>query len=159
MRIHKGKPKFSYKDTWHMGGVLSPLICEGLKKYKEVAKVKAEGISGSFIEDMVDSGLVKRNEDYTFSKEDWDVLDSKWWYVVDKMIYAFDLKSEPNIMEYNFSHIFEESEEQGSIGISGSFKCTNEDESERYTNDMKAWNERCDKGRDYFAKYYNSLWW
>ena len=159
MRIHKGKPKFSYKDTWSMDSVLSPLICEGLKKYKEVAQVKAQSISGVFIEDMVDSGIVTRNEDYTFSKEHWQVLDDLWWQTVDEMIYAFDLKSEPDIMEYNFSYVFEESEEQDSLVVSGTFKCTNEAESESYTNDIKAWNERCDKGRNYFAKYYNGLWW
>lgn len=159
MRIHKGKPKFSYKDTWGMDSVLSPIICEGLKKYKEVAKGRTQSISGNFISDMLDMEVVIRNDQHGFSDEHWQVLDDLWWDIIDEMIYAFDLKSEPNIMEYNFSHIFEESGEQGSLGLSGKFKCTNEDESERYINDMKAWNGRCDKGRDYFAKYYNSLWW
>jgi hypothetical protein len=156
MRIHKGKPKFSYKDTWHMDGVLSPLIYEGLKKYKEIAQVKAQSISGSFIEDMIDSGLIVRKADHSINKIYWEVLDKKWWETIDEMIYAFDLKSEPDIMEYNFSHVFEESDD---TGLRGNFKCTNVGEIERYTNDMKAWNERCDKGREYFAKYYNSLWW
>jgi len=37
--------------------------------------------------------------------------------------------------------------------------CTNDEEKERYSSDTGAYKVRCDKGRELFSKYYNTLWW
>ena len=38
MRIHKGKPVFSYKDTYSLDSVLSPVILAGLVKFRDTLK-------------------------------------------------------------------------------------------------------------------------
>jgi hypothetical protein len=43
MRMKGKKPIFSYKDTWSLDMVLSPIIAEGLKKFLEVKRGAKSG--------------------------------------------------------------------------------------------------------------------
>ena len=160
MKFHKGKTVFNFKDTFSMNDTLAKVISAGLLKYKEVINSKDghKGVPASIITELIDKGLVEYQKDYTLSDEDFEICSKHFDYVLEEMIYAF-ADNEPDIMSYDFKHTFVEDSVQDSIGVSGSFECSGEDEKQRYTEDFKKHNERCEEGRILFAKHFDSLWW
>lgn len=137
MRMKGKKVIFSYKDTWDMNSVISPVIYEGIKKFKEVnAKVDFGSYPGQ-LENM----------------EEWEAI-------LDKMLYAFAGKA-PDISAYGFS--FTPGPEHGKETDKDcrvwNMKIVNKPEHDRYDEDLKIHHEKVQVGLDLFAKYFQDLWW
>ena len=108
MRKRGKKIFFNYDDTWDMSHTLSPIIANGLIKFKEVVLVGEDGnghpfagIPGSIIGagDMPDiKGLGIDKEDDEEYSANWE----EWKRRVDCMIYAFSAKEPevPQIFEF-----------------------------------------------------------
>ena len=161
MQIKKGKVLFGFKDTFSVNNTLSKVILAGLLKYKEVINAKwgRKGIPASISQELIEQGKITYQKDFQLSDEDCDKCSDYFDHVLDEMIYAFE-DNEPDIMLYDFKHTFvEDSVQHYPESTSGTYECSNEHESERYTSDMKAHNERCLEGRLLFAKFFDSLWW
>lgn len=161
MRISKGKVVFGHKDTWDMETQLAKVIVAGVTKFKEVINSKdgTKGVPASISNKMESEGNVSRDINFCMSDEDFKKCEDYFDHVLSEIIYAFTEDNEPSIMDYDFSYesISGTPLDNGLVPLD--LKCTNEAESERYGNDMKAYRERCDKGRELFAKYFNTLWW
>ena len=153
MYIKHGKPVFTYKDTFSLDETLSPIICEALKKFKKTllerdAEGKCLGVPIDFYpEDKVE-----------YSREDSEKAFTAWVDTLDKMIYAFD-DNEPDIAEYDFEFITNNSEPDEKGLVTMNIHASNEDEYSRYKEDQKAHQEYVEEGLDLFAKFYQNLWW
>jgi len=161
MQIKKGKVLFGFKDTFSVNNTLSKVILAGLLKYKEVINAKwgRKGIPASISQELIEQGKITYQKDFQLSGEDWDKCESYFDYILDEMLYAFS-DNEPDIMLYDFKHTFvKDSVQSCPASISGTYECSNEAESKRYTDDMEAHNKRCLEGRLYFAKFFDTLWW
>lgn len=143
MRIHKGKPVFSYKDTYSLDGVLSKIILAGLVKFKEtITNSQFSGVPSSFIKGPAIT--------------DADVAE--WHSVIDKMIYAFDKTNMPDIRDFKFKIEMERKETKTNGSTQIFLKCDNEEERGRYYDALEEHNKKCEEGRVLFAKYYENLW-
>ena len=140
MRIHKGKPVFSYKDTYSLDGVLSPIILAGIVKFLDT--LKERDVNGKVY------GVPVIDDNYEDAPQ-----SEKWFEILDKMIFAFDDKNEPDISVYNigFKWPLDLSECLDSV--------SNQDGYDQYRKDMENWNEKKQEGLNLFAEHYNSLWW
>lgn len=143
MRIHKGKPVFSYKDTYSLDDVLSKIILAGLVKFKEtIVNSQFSGVPSSFVK-----GSAITEEDV-----------AEWHSVIDKMIYAFDKTNVPDIRDFKFKIEMERKETKTNGSTQIFLKCDNEEERERYYDALEEHNKKCEEGRLLFAKYYENLW-
>ncbi len=152
MRMRGKKPLFSYKDTWSLEMTLSPIICEGLKKFLEVisSEDNCAGCPNTiFIENNLDPE----------SKEDFDKALEIWYDELQKMIFAFDPNNEPKIEDYDFDYLHRNRKESEDGTVRYSLESTNKDEEERYNNALKEYAQKCEEGRMSFCKFYDSLWW
>ena len=140
MRIHKGKPFFSYKDTYSLDDVLSTIILAGLVKFRDT--LKERDINGkAYCVPIFDDNY----EDVPQS--------DKWFEILDKIIFAFDDKNEPEVSSYKIGFKLLSDKSEGFCSIS------NQDGYDRYRKDVEDWNKKKQEGLDLFAKHYNSLWW
>lgn len=80
----------------------------------------------------------------------------RWLYILDEMIYAFDIKQEPDIENYDFKYNLPKL--GGKEGNTHPPAVTNEKEKQRYERDVKDWEERIQEGYRLFGKYYTALW-
>jgi len=131
------------KDTWNLDSKLNGIIHSALVKFKEVVQREdnCAGMPGDFV--------IKPKTDVNFK-----VALANWYETLDKMIYAFDSKSEPDIMKYNFSFCSD------SYPILGAFSnINNRDEYDRYIRSCEKYEAERQEGLDLFSKYYNNLWW
>jgi hypothetical protein len=156
MRMKGKKPIFSYKDTWSLDSVLSPIIAEGLKKFLEVSndpeKGQWFGVPGIFETE----GLNLEND------EDHLIAFQAWQDCIEEMIYAFENK-EPNMNDYDFSYVkgSHHGEKSGPDDrwTRHHMVPDNKDEYDRYRNDETIHLRKVQKGYDLFGKYYSALWW
>ena len=74
-----------------------------------------------------------------------------WEGAIDHMIYAFDVRNEPDIKGYNFTHSLKQ--------IQGGFECSDTSERDRYLADILEHNKIKQQGYNLFAKYLTDLWW
>ena len=131
-------------------------------KFKETVNKdngKRKGVPAEISIYMSDQGLISQEDYRGLSDEDYLKCEEYYDSVLDKIIYAFDESNEPNADDYDFSYncITGEPREDGMIPFE--LDCTNNEEKERYSTDMKMYRERCAEGRELFSKYYNTLWW
>lgn len=167
MRLKGKKPIFNYKDTWSMDKTLSPIIAEGLKKYKEVVETSEfGGVPGTLVCEMFP------DTPFNHTDEQIEMASERWYEVLDLMIYAFEDK-EPNLEDYNFEfhQVWASRREQESEGVeegrekaieeNPTFTIENDNEVEynRYREDEKAHNLKVDEGLQLFGKFYKNLWW
>jgi hypothetical protein len=154
MRMKGKKPIFSYKDTWSLDSVLSPIISAGLKKFIEVSndpeKGQWFGVPGIFETE----GLNLEND------EDHLIAFQAWQECIEEMIYAFDNK-DPDINDYDFSYVDGpgHGEPTGNNTFRWNIVSDNIDESQRYREDSRNHEKRVQRGYDLFGKYYSALWW
>ncbi len=153
MRMKGKKPIFNYRDTWNLDMTLSPIICEGLKRFKEVVN-SDNTVAGwpSKIYDNYDFG-------YSIDEDDEELAKKTWNRILDEMIYAFDADNDPNISDYDINFIYSEKEvnEQGYSQIS--IEVGNQAEYDRLQKDELDRDERKKKGLSLFATYFDCLWW
>lgn len=145
MRMKGKKPIFTKRDTWSLDMVLSPIICEGLKAFKEnLIESSVGGVPNDIVEEC---------------EGDVDIGYERWLDILDEMIYAFDIDNELNICDYHFTFDFERTMDMDS-GLVKGVSCTpdNPEEMERYKQDCTEHARMCKLGREAFANYYESLW-
>ena len=150
MRMKGKKTYFSYKDTWSLDSVLSPIIASGLKRFKEViTDPKNEdkvGFPGSLY-NIVEEGTTE------------DEMFALWLATLDTMIYAFGAK-EPEIPKGMFDHITLGTETiYGTTYTSTELKVKDEVGLARYKQEEAEHWDKVKEGHALFATYYTSLWW
>lgn len=142
MYMKYGKVIFGYKDTFGLNYTLRPIIQAGLVKFKENLEIRYE--KGACF------GIPFLTEN-----EDIDESTLKWFAMLDKMIYAFDDKAEPDSSKYNFDLTWGEPNERGGRTVS----IRNQAEADRYHKDCKEHEDRVKEGLRLFAEYFDQLWW
>lgn len=140
MRMHKGKPVFSYKDTYSLDGVLSTIILAGLVKFRDT--LKERDLNGKAY------GVPIFDDNYEGEPQ-----SDKWFEILDKTIFAFDDKNEPDVSSYKIVFKLLTDKSEGFCSVS------NQEGYDKYYKDMEDWNKKKQEGLDLFAKHYNSLWW
>ena len=150
MRMKGKKTYFSYKDTWSLDSVLSPIIASGLKRFKEVITDPRQehrvGYPGSLY-DVAEEGTTEEE------------MFALWLTILDTMIYAFDAK-EPEIPNGMFDHITLGTETiDGMTYTSTELKVKDEVALARYTKEEEDHWAKVKEGHALFATYYTSLWW
>lgn len=139
MRKLKGKWLASYKDTYSLDSVLSPIILSGLVKFRDVLAEREK--NGSVY------GVPIFDDNYGDEPQ-----SEKWFEILDKIIFAFDDKNEPDISEYDIGFNWDK--------VNGiDFGIMNKDNLEKYREDKLKYEKDKQEGLDLFAKYYNNLWW
>lgn len=145
---NKGEWQFGYKDTYGLDSTLNPIIAAGVRKFKEV--------------------LVTRNKDgkcfgvpssvcYSDNVTDTDIQN--WFDILDKIIYTFEDK-EPDISAYNYNIKMINGDVDPVTGNTQVFfECDNDQEYNRYTNDLEIHVKKVQDGLNLFAKHYKDLWW
>lgn len=161
MRKRGKKILFNYKDTWDMSDTLSPIIANGLIKFKEVvldvnngeghtlagipSSVRSEGSSSDI------KALITEDEKLNIYWEEWKRR-------VDCMIYAFS-QDEPEIPDL-FEYTREEAEEGDNTSSRRfSIKIKDQEAYDRYKEEERLHSEKVQEGLDYFAKHFQDLWW
>lgn len=140
MRIHKGRPVFSYKDTYSLNSVLSPIILSGLVKFRDT--LKERDINGKVY------GVPIFDDNYNDEPQ-----PDKWFEILDKIIFAFDDKNEPEVSSYKIGFKLSSDKSEGFCLVS------NQEGYDKYRKDMEDWDKKKQEGLDLFAKHYNNLWW
>ncbi len=155
MRFKGKKPIFNIADTFSLDDTLSPILYEGLKKFKEVLEEKdrEDGCFGVPTRVYEKEGIDVHSED----KEDSDKAVKAWFDILDQMIYAFDPKSEPDSSQYDFDIECKEIEDDQER-VRYTMEVSNEESYEKYHQDLKEHDEKCKVGRELFAEFLNGLW-
>lgn len=150
---------FGYKDTFSLDYTLSPIILAALKKFKEVITdpkhADFAGVPGCIIADMYS----KDGEYPETTDEEIEAAVKVWHEMIDKMIYAFDLKNEPKISDYNFKLNMNKVEEFEDGSSRVEIHTVNEEEYARYRADEEQYQKAAQEGRELFGKYLANLWW
>lgn len=147
----------SKKDCWSMDSTLAPIIAAGLKKFKEeITEGKhTKGLPSLIIHDFKDELDIKytKEDNYSLSDEDFSKLAKKYLEVLDEMIFAFD-SEEP---EMDFEAIYGTGDTL--TILENRFVEKDEAAYKLYDTTRTKYYERCEKGRLFFAKYFDTLWW
>lgn len=142
MRMRGKKPIFNYKDTWSMDNTLQPIILEGLKKFKSV------------LEDRCSNNLSGCGYPVSLNSTE------EWFEILDKMIYAFDDKAEPDLDDYGINYEFSPRKKGEDGRVRSSMKRLHTEEQDKAYRDARdEWNRKVKEGRQLFAKYFDNLWW
>jgi len=152
MRLKGKKAIFNTKDTWDLDSTLSPIICAGLKKFKEVISDKKQNSSvGVPCNLLIDSGLDPQND------EDVDKGFELWLETLDKMIYSFE-DIEPDLDDYSVSFVYDKED----IDSGFSWKNLRPSDEVAYADFRGAEDKHAAKvqeGLELFARYFKNLWW
>jgi hypothetical protein len=153
--------KIDYWDTWSMDNTLAPIILPMLRRLRETKH-------GSHMVDLVDvpehlrtTGTQEYDEQFVFDfykedksyDDDYPNIHSRWEWVLDEMIWAFEQKADDDAEAQFFDHS----------------EC--DDEKKPWDNDgnyvsklkvdwdgLKAWQKRKENGFRLFGLYYENLW-
>lgn len=149
MHRSKGKWVVSNKDTWWTGNLLSPVILAYLTKFRQVAE-NAMGVPMMYVEKQAQiQGVDAYSDDV-----DLEAATKLRLADIEELMYIFNEDNQPNIDNYDFTAKFVPFEEGG---LRGNIQISNEAESDRYTQDMKAWDERQKAGFKLFGEIYKNL--
>jgi|26BtaG_2_1085354.scaffolds.fasta_scaffold18337_2 hypothetical protein len=134
MRMRGKLPIFSYRDTFSLDATLAPIICAGLKKFKDtISSTDWGGYPNGF----------KTEED--------------WHEVLDKMIWSFE-----NV-DFEIGLPPEYWEEFDGLDplevITRERTPTQKVLWGEYMDNCEAHQEKLQEGFDLFAKHFRSLWW
>lgn len=138
MRFKGKKPIASYKDTWDLDMVLSPIIGAGLVKFRDVT-TNPECVAG------FPSCITEGN--YEHSEEEEQIYLAKWHAILDDMVYAFTAK-EPEMPDSCLDW-----------GKKGILEVLDKEAYTIFKEEDKLHWERVTKGHEYFGKYFRNLWW
>lgn len=143
---------FGVRDTWSLDRTLSPIILSALLKFKECS-AKRKGVPIMLLCELFPEVL------HEYTDEQMKQGEAAWIEILDKIIYAFNLKNEPRLQDYDFKFNtdFGEKEEDGYRKMT--LTHTNDDEYQRYRQDEVLHEEKVKEGHTLFGKYYQCLWW
>lgn len=156
MYMNRKGVQFSYNDTFSLDSTLNPIILSALKKFKEVITHPSRkdwvGVPSLVLGDLYPE------HQGNYSDEELEAGSKLWLEIIDKMIYAFDIKNEPNLKDYafEFNHLTQKRED-GNVSVN--IKATNENEYSRYKVDEALYRTKVEEGLVLFGKYYQCLWW
>lgn len=160
-RDRKIKVHIDHYDVWSADHTLAMIIAPTLKKLKEIQ----HGMPSVDNEDVPEKLKMERNDPSEWSDEKDKLLQARWNYVLDEMIWAFEQHASEDDTD-QFYHNVNQLEmlftplENKSVG-SISFNYQKDSSKPGYWVDeegMKKHNERKKNGRRLFAKYYEALW-
>lgn len=157
MYVNRKGIQFSRRDMWSLDITLSPIIHSALIKFKECS-ANNKGIPGKLLFELYPDS----KGDY--SEEETDFASTEWDKILDKMIYAFNLKNEPKIGNYGFKfghfEFEEQTEDEKAKGLHrmSPITVTNEEEYQRYRDDEDLHWQKVDEGHLLFGKFYRCLW-
>lgn len=165
MRKRGKKIFFNYDDTWDMSHTLSPVIANGLIKFKEVVLIGEDGTGHPFagIPSSVscEGSSINDIKSLNFDKDDDEAhqaLWEEWKRRVDCMIYAFSAKEPdaPPVFEFK-----RESSEEGDPKSLRRFdiEITDQEAYDKYREDESLHHKKVQEGLEYFAKHFRDLWW
>jgi hypothetical protein len=153
--------KIDYWDTWSMDNTLAPIILPMLKQLRETKQGSPFVDLEDVPEHLRTTGTQEYDEQsvFDFYKEDksydddYPNIHSRWEWVLDEMIWAFEQKADDDAEAQFFDHS----------------EC--DDEKKPWDNDgnyvsklkvdwdgLKAWQKRKENGFRLFGKYYEGLW-
>lgn len=170
MRIQKGKYRFSKRELWNLDETLMPIIRTALEQFLEA---KQWGIPNEvYVDYIADERGISLDEARQWVKDNRDEYGNVIGYedssmmgeyyktkIIPDMIFAFT--SHPDYFEVEKSPYDFNFAKSGAMQIIVNDGVTSED-IQTYNNRSleydKMINERCDRGRQYFARYFHSLW-
>lgn len=159
----KGKKViFNIKDTYSLDYTLSPIICTGLEKFKEVITSTRYkdciGVPHTVMCEVFPEG--KEDNSNGFSDEQMTKGVEVWLSYIDSMIYAFTDKA-PEINSYSFDFISgpQDGEVAGDGCICYDKVPSNKEEYDRYRADEDSHEDKVKEGLSLFSVHYKSLWW
>lgn len=156
MYMNRKGVQFGVKDTWSLDASLSPIILSALTKFKEVVTDSSRS-SWMGTPSLVLSDLYPDHKG-NYTEEQLEEGSKLWLEIIDKMIYAFNLKNEPSLEDYNFS--FNHSTKTMEDGLNKvDISPTNQSEYDRYRADEDIHWEKVSEGHLLFGKFFKSLWW
>ena len=145
MYIKHGVPVFSQRNLYSLDYQLKDILCHALKRLREASEDR-DGVPMSVLPDLP-VGV------YSHSEEQLEEGHRTYLEVLDKMIYAFDRTTEPQMEDYQFDYRW------NNLGAGHmEIECTNEAELHRYRDDLSDWHEKCRCGRLLFAVHFDSLY-
>ena len=141
MHMKYGKVVFGHKDVFELSYTLRPIIHAGLVKFKDtlVSREEKGAAFGVPIFEEIEGGHMEESLKY-------------WFEILDKMIYAFDEKTAPDIMKYDIGF-------PKDILDIGKVPVTNPEGLDKYWEDCLTHRQKVDEGLRLFAKHYEDLWW
>lgn len=149
MHRSKGKWVVSNKDCWYVGNLLSPVILAYLTKFRQVAE-NAMGVPMYYVEKQAQiQGVDAYSDDV-----DLEAATKLRIADIEELMYIFNEDNQPDISKYEMEFKFVSS---GQSDNRGQIVCSNQAESDRYTQDMKAWDERQKAGFKLFGEIYQNL--
>lgn len=155
MYMNRKGVQFGVKDTWSLDASLSPIILSALIKFKETINEPSRkdwvGVPNQIMYELFpDVG-------YNYSDEQLEKGSEYWNSILDKMIYAFNLKNEPNLKDYAFTfNHFTKNTEDGLTKVN--ISPTNQVEYDRYRADEETHWKKVEEGHLLFGKFFRSLW-
>lgn len=158
MRKVKGKWVASSKDVMWTGNSLSPIILAHITKlYDSIKDHDCVGVPMRYVEKQGEiQGLI--DQKYWQNRDEVDLEAAHKMRLADleELMFVFNTDNEPNISDYDFHCEFVPNEEGGLVG---KIEVSNREESERYSKDMREYEERVDKGYALFGQVYRELDW
>lgn len=153
MRKVKGKWVASNKDVMWTGNSLSPIILAHITKlYESIKDHDCVGVPMRYVEKQAwIQGVDAYGEEV-----DVDAAHKMRLGDLEELMFVFNTDNEPDISDYDFHCEFVPKEEGGLVG---KIEVSNLEESDRYTKDMREYQERVDNGYALFGQVYRELDW
>lgn len=148
----KIKVKIHDYDIWNLDRTLSLIILPALLKLKE----DKGGVPNVSNEDVPEE-LRSNDEEYFSNDNSFDLMVSKWDYVLNEIIFAFKSQTEDwesQFMSGEIDIAWEETDNKDFLQMVRGSRDTFQIDSEG----IKKYQERISNGFRLFGKYYESLW-
>lgn len=158
MRKVKGKWVASSKDVMWTGNSLSPIILAHITRlYEGMKQHDCVGVPMFYVEKQGEiQGLTGQKYWQNCDEVDLEAAHKLRLADLEELMFVFNTENEPDIQDYDFHCEFVPNEEGGLVG---KIEISNLEESDRYTKDMREYEERVDKGYALFGQVYRELDW
>ncbi len=163
MYMKHGKLKFGYKDSYDCTYVLSPIIRDCIKNFRDVLIKREEegkftGVPNLVLEDLFGEEYIRQKYESGegLSPNDLQQGLEHWLTILDQIIYAFG--SEEPEYEGGFTEGAQHGEEDKN-GFTRWNLLVEPIQWKEYIEARDAWYEQVEHGRKLFSKFYQCLWW
>jgi hypothetical protein len=152
--------KIDYWDTWSMDNTLSPIILPMLKQLRETKHGSPHVDLEDVPEHLRTTGTQEYEEQFVFDfykedksyDDDYPNIHSRWEWILDEMIWAFEQKADDDAEGRFFDH----------SECDDKFPWDNDSNYQSKLKvdwvGLKAWQKRKENGFRLFGKYYEALW-
>lgn len=150
----KKRVRIDNYDVWSMDHTLALIIVPMLKKLKDQKHGNPYIDDSDLPADVVAANITAGID---MNEIDSDVLDNRWNWVIDEMIWAFEQHADSSWNDQYHSGVIDMKFIKNDDGTIEMVKGPND--TYKVDNDgLKAHQERMANGRRLFAKYYDALW-